>query len=89
MLMFHIIKTSQFKHMSGSHTIKHTSFFTVKPIDTDTNGNLQRERYNIKHSIMELPSGLNSEESFSIIGSVSSALSNYPWQRGQSKKESN
>lgn len=48
MLMFHIIKTSQFKHMSGSRTIKHTSFFTVKPIDTDTNGNLQKRTLQYK-----------------------------------------
>lgn len=50
-----------------------TSFFTVKPTDTDTKGNLPRGGYESKFT--ELPAGADSEDSNSIIRFVSS---NYP-----------
>lgn len=50
-----------------------TSFFTVKPTDTDTKGNLCRGGYDIKFT--KLPAGSDSEDSNSIIRLASS---NYP-----------
>lgn len=50
-----------------------TSFFTVKPTDTDTKGNLRRGGYDIKFT--QLPAGTDSEDSKSIIRLVSA---NYP-----------
>lgn len=50
-----------------------TSFFTVKPTDTDTKGNLRRAGYDVKFT--KLPPGTDSEDSNTIIRLVSS---NYP-----------
>lgn len=66
------------KFSKASRTIIPTSFITVKPIDTETNGNLHKKGMILNTQFNQLPLDLSSGESISIITAALSTLSNYP-----------
>lgn len=81
LLMILLTNSVKWSKQCSSFSNEPTSFFTAKPIDTDTNGNLHEKKFRaLSVHLMKSPPSRRwgPKGAVSIISSVSSTLSNYP-----------